>query len=59
MISVVGIGLTAFGTVLAIVHPTIGARRKRAETDRRERRVQVRYYRRRGRRPDLAGRQRL
>lgn len=44
MLAVVGMGLTGFGTILAIVHPTIGARWASDDTRRREWDLRYRYY---------------
>jgi hypothetical protein len=44
MLGVIGMVLTAIGTILAIVHPTIAARFGDEDTIKREHRLQTRYY---------------
>ena len=41
---VVGMALTALGTILAIVHPSIGAVWSGGDTKRKELTLQIRYY---------------
>ena len=43
-LSTIGQGLSGFGTILAIVNPTIGAIWSNDDTNRQERFLQARYY---------------
>lgn len=44
MLSIFGMALTALGTILAIVHPSIGADWAGEDTDKHELRLRMRYY---------------
>lgn len=44
MLTIIGLTLTAFGTILAIVRPQIAARWGGDDTQRKERLLQWRYY---------------
>lgn len=44
MLAISGLALTALGTILAIVHPSIGAKWASKRTQEQERRLRLRYY---------------
>ena len=44
MLSVIGLSITALGTVLAIVHPHIGGRFSGKRSRRKEKWLRLRYY---------------
>lgn len=44
MLGIIGLALTAIGTITAIVNPKIGAVWAGDDTARKERRLQARYY---------------